>query len=818
MWVTGMHDVVPGVLQRLREADIVGLAGLAGASLGQEYCRSGHVSTTKRRGAHLSGIVTIPGISPKAEDTQTDAEQLADKQELSQTINPVQHFEIEVEVLAHASCQVTCTCGIQATLICTHAAALLYQWVNRSHTFVSSPPTLAETKDEMLEKPDKLAAAPEDPPMRTETPEYTPTSSSSVNTRYAPLPARYQAVNTIGETLAQFGLSELRSVAREYGIALTGLGKQQLMETMVETLHQPEAIRRVVGALEKPQRQLLAAFALAGGSMSDEDLRGLFERFSLGNAGALQDMLVALQGKLLIVRTSFNQSLQQRFNLGLSPLDISWYIPQEVRDALHVTLPVTPFNVEVPYGKGANPSLPTLKLAEPYKLLADMLLVARALDGFPVEPTEKRTQRSGTLFSASRAPTDGSLALPPPEDQPAVEMIEFLRAAIPRTPAFLRFAVRLLRLADILYKEESWQMNLRILPDAAQLLLGPTRTDVLYDLFVHWVSQVTYAELYELPENGIRVRCRATPLNLPDLRRGELEQENSEARQDLLALLAQVPVGEWINFSAFARFIYRLRPTFLQRRQRLFPSPHWWIEQEEGRPLHSMQLSDWLRAEGRYLAYLVQGSLHWWGLCDLAVAPNEQLLAFRLTPLANFLFHGRVPSPSDEWNETFSSTVPALSISSDGQLLISCQPANWPLIACVEDFAESRGVQDEKLSYCLTSRSLGEALSQGRDPGELLALLGDSSSPGEEDALRQLLASMEHRVANYGRVRLYTDVSLLQTADMAVMQQLTATTSLNEQVIRPIQPTLLLLKKQGIERMMEELKRRGQVPLLHEEV
>jgi hypothetical protein len=812
-----MEDVVPGVLQRLREADIIGLAGLAGASLGQEYCRGGHVSTTKRQGARLSGIVTIPDMFPAANNGYAFAEQEANGQEVSEAVSPsAQHFVVEVEVLSSTLCDVKCSCENAAALICVHAAALLYQWVTRPYTFLSSLP--ASVSESGSSEP--VGGAVKDPSPATE--ESAPVESSMhassppVVLKYAPLPPRYQAVNTISETLAQFGLSELRSLAREYGITQAGLSKQQLTETMIEALNQPEAIRRVVSALEKPQRQLLAAFALAGGSMSDEDLRGLFERFSLGNTGNLQDMLVALQARLLIVRTSFNQSLQQRFHLGLSSLDISWYIPQEVREALHVALPVTPFNVEVPYGKGPNPALPTLQLAEPSALLADLLLVARALDGSPFEPFEKRGSRSGSLLSG-RVPSDGSLALPPPEDQPTSGLIETLRAVVPRPPAFLRFAVRLLRLAEILYKEESWQANLRVLAHAAQLLLGPTREDALHDLFIHWLNQPSYAELYELSEHGVRVRCRATPLNQPDLRRGELEQENSEALQDVLALLAQVPVDEWINFSAFARFIYRLRPTFLQRRQRLFPTPHWWIEQEEGRPLHPTQLADWLRAEGRFLAYLLQGPLHWWGLCDLAISSSGQLLAFRLTSMANFLFHGHALTLSEAQEAALASVSPALMASAEGHLLISCQAANWPLIACVEHFAEKKGVQEERLNYCLTARSLGEAIGQGRDPGELLAMLSDASRSDTEGELHRLLASLERRIASYGRVRLYTDVSLLQTADVAVMQQLTAITSLEEQTIRSVQPTLLLLKKPGVERLLEELKRRGQMPLLHEE-
>ena len=109
------------------------------------------------------------------------------------------------------------------------------------------------------------------------------------------------------------------------------------------------------------------------------------------------------------------------------------------------------------------------------------------------------------------------------------------------------------------------------------------------------------------------------------LRIGELEAENSEARQAIVALLAQVPLHQWIHFPAFARFVYRLTPLFLQRRQRLFSSPHWWIEQE-GRLLHPLQWQDWLRAEFSYLTELLCGPLHWWGICDLALAPDGRLL------------------------------------------------------------------------------------------------------------------------------------------------------------------------------------------------
>src|SRR5437879_8553755 len=87
--------------------------------------------------------------------------------------------------------------------------------------------------------------------------------------------------------------------------------------------------------------------------------------------------------------------------------------------------------------------------------------------------------------------------------------------------------------------------------------------------------------------------CRANALRRPVLRMGELEIENSEARQLLVSLLAQVTPGQWMHFGAFARFVYRLNPLFLQRRQRYFASPHWWLEDNPDKPLKPSQFKDW---------------------------------------------------------------------------------------------------------------------------------------------------------------------------------------------------------------------------------
>src|SRR6185312_4446127 len=124
------------------------------------------------------------------------------------------------------------------------------------------------------------------------------------------------------------------------------------------------------------------------------DLRNLYERFSLGSSGQLQSTLLALQEKAFILRASLNSSLQQRVGLNASSPDLNWCVPVEVRNALHVMLPVTSFDFKA--ASNGNKAAPIIHQAEAYNLLADLLLVARALNGHPGERVEKRGERNGT--------------------------------------------------------------------------------------------------------------------------------------------------------------------------------------------------------------------------------------------------------------------------------------------------------------------------------------------------------------------------------------------------------------------------------------
>ncbi len=858
-----MYDVVPGALQRLREADIVSMAGLMVASLGQEYYRKGAVRATKRQGAALSGIIEIT----KTTLYQTASTPSSTAESQQAFVPTLESYVTEVELRDRISCTVTCSCkqpDVQPVVVCSHAAALLYAWLAHPANFqVASPPIAIEGPLSTEQEEAKPPFEAEDDEIEMKKPQ-TADQISHFQTAPASLPPSNTA-----EILAQSGLSELRAIARAYDIATNGMSKQELAENIVTMLQQPEAIRRVVASLEKQQRQLLAALTLAGGSMNDEDLRGLFERFSLGRSSQLQEMLHILQGKAFIIRATFNSSLQRRNATGLSSsaLEICWYVPVEVRSALHVTMPITPFSLA--RDRGQDAASHKEEHMEPYSLLADLLLVARALDGKWLEYDGKSSEGEGkgpgsSVRSLNSTPADGSIPIPAPDGTPSNGLLDYLIDVVPRPLWFLRFAIRVLRSADILYfehespefsknlkmagndimpgagkpsegfnesgsyalqkerrKNNSGSSILHVLPNAARLLLGSNRAEVARELFAHWLNRASYDELFDLQDEGLRLRCRANMLLQPALRSGELEMENMDARQTLVSLLSQTPKGKWINFSSFARFVSRLNPHFLQRRQGQFSSPHWWIEQKDGRVLHPTRPGDWILAEGRYLAQLLKGPLYGWGICDVVLSDDDSMLAFRLTPLATIFLNGA--SQEDQLLQSESQVskhVSDVEIKEPYELTVPCTFAHWQFIEQIERFAETKGAQGTRLCYQLTPESLGEAFASGESPVALLELLQSmaeyqhSVAPGGPHA--RLLLQLERRIASYGRARFYTGVSLLEAADQQVIRELLATTSYQDQIVCSINPTLFILKKDALEELQNELKRRGQVPLLHD--
>src|SRR5579859_6050015 len=192
-----MDDVVPGALQRLRAADIIRMAGLAAASLGQEYCRIGAVQATMRRGTQLLGIVDMSNVSNGTAAFATKSVETAEQAPLEQ-----HRYTVDVDIQSASEWLANCSCNSAAHAICQHAAALLYQWLAHPMTFVTSSSYLIKNEESAPRAGERKTAL---KPVRQ-----AGRMSQAAAVR-GPTPSA-----ALIDILTGLGLSELRSIAREY--------------------------------------------------------------------------------------------------------------------------------------------------------------------------------------------------------------------------------------------------------------------------------------------------------------------------------------------------------------------------------------------------------------------------------------------------------------------------------------------------------------------------------------------------------------------------------------------------------------------------
>src|SRR5215471_12699537 len=124
-----MDNVVPGALRHLREADIMSMAGLEWAALGQEYYRIGAVHSTMRQEVQLTGIVEVPDRAFEKAVSPTNA--VEEVQGTGQVEPEPGRYLVKVEIYGPGAWSATCSCTASSDplSICPHAAALLYQWL-----------------------------------------------------------------------------------------------------------------------------------------------------------------------------------------------------------------------------------------------------------------------------------------------------------------------------------------------------------------------------------------------------------------------------------------------------------------------------------------------------------------------------------------------------------------------------------------------------------------------------------------------------------------------------------------------------------------
>jgi hypothetical protein len=269
-------------------------------------------------------------------------------------------------------------------------------------------------------------------------------------------------------------------------------------------------------------------------------------------------------------------------------------------------------------------------------------------------------------------------------------------------------------------------------------------------------------------------------------------------RQRLLRHLASAEAGSWFSVSDLSAWIESCDPEFLRSTGAANQRPQVRL-QETGERLAGP--ASWKQVEGRYLDFLVAGPLHWLGVVELGQVEGS-LVAFRLTPLSQFLWYRDVAPP--ELSEE--------SIIVEGTFEVWVPVEASPYIIFVLEGCAERLQQDHVSHYRLTREALHWALGRGLRVDDLLDLL---ARYGRGEVPQNVAYTLEEWTKTYGQLRLHQPL-LLSAEDALLLEEVLADTEVRSSCGDPLSSTSVEVLSEHAFALVQRLGRLGYLPKVEE--
>ena len=215
------------------------------------------------------------------------------------------------------------------------------------------------------------------------------------------------------------------------------------------------------------------------------------------------------------------------------------------------------------------------------------------------------------------------------------------------------------------------------------------------------------------------------------------------ARAALLSLLASIPVDQTGFFSAASlneAFYQRMSPWFSLRHSLYYSIYTYPPKYEAGPNLRQ----NWQRVEYPWLLKILSQWLYFFGLVDLALGRDQQVLAFRLTDLGRSVLHPELAGELESGEPKENGTAWVIQPNFDVVAYLD-RLSNWQL-AFLERHAERMSVQEHLAQYHLTRVSVYRGLEGGTKLEDLLAEL-------EKGAGRELPQNVAADLREWGAQR-----------------------------------------------------------------
>jgi hypothetical protein len=313
----------------------------------------------------------------------------------------------------------------------------------------------------------------------------------------------------------------------------------------------------------------------------------------------------------------------------------------------------------------------------------------------------------------------------------------------------------------------------------------------------------------ELARSSGEFQIKRDPYNSPSLR--DLLRYLAGGRRLVFDLLALLAPGEWYDVEVLLRRLYLLTPDMLVIQA---GARGVWLEDKGGRVNLSLYQA-WRRTYGQVYLSVLTGPAAWLDICDLNWVDGIPA-AFRLTEFGAYVL--------GVYDQVEQAGVPALSPSlgfTSGEVLeVDPVLATAEVISLVmllgqvetgwaPSSEKKLSAGGSRLAYRLQTTGLGRAFEAGWTADRIRKVLQEAAQAQMPPALEKTIQGTWER---YGRLHLYPDMALIQFADDYCLPELLTGTRLGQHLLYQFSPRLVAIRPDGVEPLLKELRERGYTP------
>lgn len=559
-------------------------------------------------------------------------------------------------------------------------------------------------------------------------------------------------MRTLGECLLDYSVARLRALAAARGIDLPTNNRVQAARFLADQMLRPESVAEALEILNPQEREALETVQAAGGKVrADPFMRRFGEIRPMGDGKMLveQPWLAPISATerlwfLGFLFKAFADYADERVAFLFIPTDVLPLLPPPRTQA---GLPFAPREAPAHISQARDTA--SLDLCTFLAYLQNHQ--PRHVQGRGLSPQDESAWRRRWVWQAISPPPFGGYELY-------------------RTQWLLRIAGRLKLVRKV---------GDRVKPasDAARTWLGASAAARQGQIYRVWAADEGWDELRRI--SGIR--CEGSGWTHDPVR----------TRQRLLDLLKGCEAGTWYSLAQVARTIRDYAPDF----QRTGGDYETWYIRDVKTGQYLTGFEHWDDVEGRLIAQIIAGPLHYLGAADLGWDAAGQDLRFALTEWGWGWLHGSEPTSDAEPSPIEIDVDGNVHWRADGNLLHRFQLER--LAVWVREDGGAR--------YRITPGSVARILSQGVGVEAVVRFLTQAS---DDQAPEGVLARIREWANRRGRIRLSRAV-LLEADTPEMMAEIRADPDIAPLLGEAIGPTCVRVPESQWRRVEALLRSRG---------